>query len=193
MHVIAPSEFTRQSLVEKYDVPADKISLLPVGLSDRFRRAQAGETDSMRLRYDLPDDFIFYPANPWQHKNHARLMAALRIYQDRYNEAPYLVLSGRLPNERRDFISLAIASGIEDRVTDLGFVSSEDIRALYSAATMMVFPSLFEGFGIPLIEAMASGCPIAGANATTVPEITNGAALLFDPLILKLFLMQYTV
>ena len=109
-------------------------------------------------------------------------MAALRIYRERYGECPWLVLTGRLRGERREAMSLAIAAGVEDRVMDLAFVEPADLPALYSAAELMVFPSLFEGFGIPLVEAMACGCPIAAADATTIPEITNGAALLFDPL-----------
>ncbi len=182
VHLIVPSDYTRRTLQEKYAVPFEKMSLVPVGISDTFRRREAAEIERVRAKYRLPDEFIFYPANPWQHKNHARLMAALRIYRERYGECPRLVLTGRLHGERRDALSLALAAGVEDRVIDLAFVEPADLPALYSAATLMVFPSLFEGFGMPLVEAMACGCPIAAADATTIPEITKGAALLFDPL-----------
>jgi glycosyltransferase involved in cell wall biosynthesis len=181
MHVIVPSECTRRTLQEKYGVPFDKMTLIPVGVSDSFHRREAAEVERVRTRYQLPRVFIFYPANPWQHKNHARLMAALTIYRRRYAECPWLVLTGRLHGEGREAMSLAIAAGVEDRVLDLGFVDLTELPALYSAAALMVFPSLFEGFGIPLVEAMACGCPIAAANATSIPEVTNGAALLFDP------------
>jgi glycosyltransferase involved in cell wall biosynthesis len=180
-HVIVPSNYTRQSLIDKYNVSDDKMSLVPVGLPDGFHRASVVEVDGVKSKYQLPDQFVLYPANPWPHKNHARLMAALRIYQNRYGQVPPLVLSGRLSNERRDATLLAVAAGVEDQIIDLGFVPQEDLPSLYSAATMMVFPSLFEGFGIPLVEAMACGCPIAAANATAIPECVNGAALLFDP------------
>jgi glycosyltransferase involved in cell wall biosynthesis len=180
-HLIVPSEYTRSTLREKYDVPHDKTSLIPVGISDTFRRGAAAAVEGVRARYQLPREFVFYPANPWQHKNHARLMAALRIYRRRYAESPWLVLSGRLQGERREAMSMAIAAGVEDRVIDLAFVEPSELPALYSAAALMVFPSLFEGFGIPLVEAMACGCPIAAANTTSIPEITDGGALLFDP------------
>lgn len=180
-HLIVPSDYTQQSLMEKYDVPPHKMTLIPVGIADTFRRADPIEVEGIKEKYGLPDTFIFYPANPWQHKNHARLMAALRIYRERYEDAPYLVVSGRLREERRDVLSLAIAAGVEDKVLELGFVPTAELPALYSAAKLLVFPSLFEGFGMPLVEAMACGCPIAAADATTIPEITNGAALLFDP------------
>ncbi len=180
-HLIVPSEYTRCTLLEKYQVPSDKISSIPVGISGDFRRSDESDIRRVRAKYRLPSEFIFYPANPWQHKNHARLMAALHIYSDRHGECPWLVLTGRLQGERREASSLAVAAGVEDRVIDLAFVEPADLPALYSAATLMAFPSLFEGFGIPLVEAMACGCPIIAANATAIPEITNGAALLFDP------------
>jgi glycosyltransferase involved in cell wall biosynthesis len=77
---------------------------------------------------------------------------------------------------------LAMAAGVDDRVCDLGYVPPQDLPALYSGAAILVFPSLFEGFGIPLLEAMACGCPIAAADATAIPECVGPAAVLFDPL-----------
>lgn len=181
VRVIVPSRFTAHTLVEKFGTSSAKIHIIHHGLPGRFVPAELSEIDRVKAKYNLPDTFIYYPANPWQHKNHARLMAGLRIYRDRFGEVPWLVLSGRLPNEDRDALSLAIAAGVENRVMDLEFVDIADLPGLYSAATLMVFPSLFEGFGIPLVEAMACGCPIVAANATTIPEVTGGAALLFDP------------
>jgi glycosyltransferase involved in cell wall biosynthesis len=181
IHIIVPSKYTRQTLIEKYSVPLDKMSFVPVGLIKSFQRPEKGKIDQVKAKYNLPEKFIFYPANPWPHKNHACLMAALRIYQEKYGRPPELVLSGRLQNKVWDAKQLAIAAGVEENIIDLGFVPFEDLPALYSAATLMVFPSLFEGFGIPLVEAMACGCPIAAANATAIPECVNNAALLFDP------------
>ncbi|PKQ27572.1 MAG: hypothetical protein CVT63_07305 [Candidatus Anoxymicrobium japonicum] len=180
-HVIAPSAYTQHTLIERYGTPASKITVIPHGIPKTLQRTGADEMSRVRTKYNLPDEYVYYPANPWPHKNHARLMAALRVYQDRYGPPPKLILSGRLRHERWDAKILAVAAGMEDHVIDLGFVPLEDLPALYSAATLMVFPSLFEGFGIPLVEAMACGCPIAAADATTIPEITNGAAFLFDP------------
>lgn len=180
-HILVPSDYTRRTLIEKYDTPAHKMTLIPVGIANTFHRADNTEVERIKKKYGLPDTFIFYPANPWQHKNHARLIAALRIYQEYFGDTPWLVVSGHLRGEKRDVLSLAIAAGVENNVLELGFVPPEDLPALYSAATLLVFPSLFEGFGIPLVEAMACGCPIVAADATTIPEITDGAALLFDP------------
>ncbi len=181
-HIIAPSTYTRQTLHEKYGTSISKISVLPVGIPDNLGRVSADEVARVRARYVLPEHFVFYPANPWPHKNHAHLMAALRIYRDRYGSPPHLVLSGRLPEEPRAAEPLAIAAGIKDYVHDLGFVPTADMPALYTAADALVFPSLFEGFGIPVLEAFACGCPVAAANTTAIPECAQEAALLFDPL-----------
>jgi len=179
--LIVPSIYTQQTLIEKYGTPLDKMTCIPVGISQAFRRAQPADVERVRRSYGLPDEFVFYPANPWPHKNHARLMAALRIYRDTWGGCPHLVLTGRLSDETRDFVSLAVAAGIQDAVHDLGFVAPEALPGLYTAARLMVCPSLFEGFGIPLVEAMACGCPIAAANATAIPECVGKAAILFDP------------
>lgn len=179
--VIVPSLFTRKTLIEKYATPREKIVLMSVGVNQEFGRADQGRIRDVLTRYGLSDGFIYYPAHTWPHKNHARLMASLRILRDEHCIRPNLVVSGGLRNQRSIIHDLAIAAGVEDQVTDLGFVPAEDLPALYSAASLMVFPSLFEGFGIPLVEAMACGCPIAAANVTAIPDTTNNAAILFDP------------
>jgi glycosyltransferase involved in cell wall biosynthesis len=181
VRIVSPSQFTTKTLEEKYEIEESKVTCIPVGLDKRFRRSDSAEINRVKSKYGLPDQFIFYPANPWPHKNHARLIAALRILGQRYGLTPALVLTGRLADERYRAGWLALAAGVEKQVIDLGFITQQDLPALYSAATLMVFPSMFEGFGIPLIEAMACQCPIAAADCTSIPEVTNGAALLFDP------------
>ena len=179
--VLVPSHYTWQSLLEKYSVPAEKLTLVPVGIRADVRPVDRETVARVCSKYGLPSEYIYYPANPWPHKNHARLIAAIRLYRQRLGEPPKLVLSGRLRNEVRDVQSLAVAAGVEDCIIDLGFVPSEDLPGLYTGAMALIFPSLFEGFGIPLLEAMAYGCPVAAANATAIPECVGEAAILFDP------------
>lgn len=182
VHIAAPSAYTKATLMEKYGVDSGKVTVIPVGLSEDFVRADHDAVDEIRNRYNLPQTYVFYPANPWPHKNHARLMAALRILRERYGQKPALILSGRLEQAPINLRWLAIAADIVDQVIDLGFVAYADLPALYSGAVCMVFPSLFEGFGIPLVEAMACGCPIVAAKSSSIPECVQDAALLFDPL-----------
>lgn len=181
-HLLTPSQYTATTLTEKYAVPPAHLTVIPVGADPRLQRATPLEVARVRAKYHLPERYLYYPANPWPHKNHARLIAALRLLSPTLPTPPTLVLSGRLANEPRDARLLALAAGLEDQVIDLGFVPTADLAGLYTGAQLMVFPSLFEGFGIPLLEAMACGCPIAAADATAIPECVGDAAVLFDPL-----------
>ncbi|HEY3962051.1 MAG TPA: glycosyltransferase family 1 protein, partial [Gaiellaceae bacterium] len=114
------------------------------------------------------EPFLLYPAKPWPHKNHRRLLAAFANVRSERPELR-LVLTGG------DF-------GVTpEGVEQLGFVSDAELASLYRRAAALVFPSLYEGFGQPPLEAMASGCPVTCSNAGSLPEITGDAARLFDP------------
>ena len=124
---------------------------------------------------------MYYPAATWPHKNHKRLLAALKIMKDRYGFDGQLVLSG-IAMQANDAVLEEIGRlGLRDDVIVLGYLPHEDLPCLYNLARLMVFPSLFEGFGIPLVEAMACGCPVACSNVTSIPEVVGDAAVTFDP------------
>ena len=181
--IVAAAEFSRQTFIEKLDVSPDRVTVVYPGVPEDWRTPTPDEIAAVRARYGLPDGFLFYPANPWNHKNHARLLAALRVIREQTGRRLPVVFTGRLhENSPANLQQLALAARVDDQVFDLGFVPGDDLPALYGAARFMVFPSLFEGFGLPLLEAMARGCPVACADATCLPEIAQGAALLFDPL-----------
>ena len=180
-HIIAPSQFTKKTLIDIYKIPEDRISFIPVGMSPAIKRVSKENLNAVRTKYHLPERYLFYPANPWPHKNHLRLMTAFKLYKERNKGDVRLVLSGRLKNETVLGKDLAASAGIGASVLDLGFIPFEDLCGVYSGAEALIFPSLFEGFGIPVLEAMACGCPMAVARATTLPEIAGDAALYFDP------------
>jgi len=181
-YIIAPSAFTAVSLREKFKISENKLVSVPVGIPKNCRRMSPDAVALVRSKYHLPDRYVIYPANPWLHKNHARLMSALRLLKDSRLLKVNLVLTGKLQNTTWSAMPLALAAGIEDQVYDLGYVPSDDMPALYSGADMLIFPSLFEGFGIPLLEAMACGIPVTAARSTSIPDVTGDAAFLFDPM-----------
>ena len=130
---------------------------------------------------DLPDRFILYPAQTWAHKNHLRLIEGLAVLRGRAERIDLVAIGRR--NEHYPVIrDRAIELGVADQVHFLGYVEPAVVSALYARATALVFPSLFEGWGLPIVEAFAYGVPVACSNATVLPEVAAEAALLFDPL-----------
>jgi glycosyltransferase involved in cell wall biosynthesis len=179
-HVIAISEFTRQSLIERFEIPPEKISVVHLGVDPRFfATASARAVAAVRGRYALPDDYCLYPANLWPHKNHPRLLDALAAIPPQ--RRPHLVLTGSSTQTQTPLRDEIRQRSLDASVSWLGYVEADHLHALVAGARMMVFPSLFEGFGMPVVEAMAAGCPVACARATSLPEIVADAALLFDP------------
>lgn len=181
--VIAPSRFTADSLVARYGTPAHKIVQVPAGVASDFHGDATFADAAVVGAHGLdPGAYLFYPAHVWPHKNHARLFAALRAVKERTGRLLPLVCTGTLAGGTSPVSALAAAAGLaREDVRDLGFVDAADMPALYRSARALVFPSRFEGFGMPVLEAMACGCPVAAADATALPELAGGAARLFDP------------
>jgi len=181
--VIAPSRFTAAALEKRYGTHREKIACIPAGVGPEFSPVGApGERERLCARYGLPTgDFVFFPANPWPHKNHERLLRAVRRLSERVGLAVPLVCTGRLEGERRSIGPLAAAAGLEPtQVRDLGFMDRTHMPALFRAARVLAFPSLFEGFGLPVIEAMASGCPVACSDIPPLKEIAGDSARYCD-------------
>jgi glycosyltransferase involved in cell wall biosynthesis len=160
MIVIAVSEHARETLIERLGVPAERVRTIPHGIDhERFTQ---GERDR--------EAFLLYPANRWRHKNHDRLFEAFALLRRERPELG-LVLTGHGHEGK------PAPDGVEVR----GFVSRDKLVDLYRRAAAVVFPSLYEGFGQPPLEAMACGCPVAVSNTTSLPEVCGDAAEYFDP------------
>lgn len=159
--VIAVSEHAANAISSHLDVPRARIRVIPQGVDLSAFTPGTGSREP----------YLLYPANPWPHKNHQRLFAAFAILRSR-NPALRLILTGTGHDAAR------LPDGVESR----GRVSTEDLVGLYQGAAALVFPSLYEGFGIPPLEAMATGCPVAASAASAIPEVVGDAAVLFDPM-----------
>ncbi len=182
-HIIAVSEFTRRCAIERYGVGPGRVSVVWEGAgTDIDWAGGAARVAEIRATYRLLDRYAFYPANTWHHKNHTRLIEALARYRARHDDGLGLVLTGVGENGQRELEAAVTKHGLGSAVQALGFVPRADLPALYAGAACLVVPSLFEGFCIPLVEAMLAGCPIAAAHATSIPEVVGEAAVLFDPL-----------
>lgn len=180
--IVVATDYTKQTIQEKFPNEAHKVTRIYPGFETNWKKLDVEKAKQQLAQYSLPERFIFYPANPWLHKNHAHLFAALQRLRNQGIVIP-LVCTGRLKQQAPATLQqLIIASDLEDIIYDLGYVDEQTIQALYSQAEMLVFPSLFEGFGYPILEAQANGCPVVASNATTLPEVAGEGAEFFNPL-----------
>jgi glycosyltransferase involved in cell wall biosynthesis len=184
-HIIAVSETTAADLVAILHAPAQKITVVHHGVDTRRFAPDAQPGDGpARQRYGLEGRryLLFVGAADWR-KNAAGMMAALRIVlQRRSTEDLVLVWAGRIDADDRVRLDAVItASGVAAGVKLLGYVPDPDLAALMRGALALLFVSRIEGFGYPLVEAMASGCPVVGSNRPATIEMSGGAVLLVDP------------
>jgi glycosyltransferase involved in cell wall biosynthesis len=173
--VLAMTEWGRTDLVQAFELPPSQVAVVPWAPV-----TGSGETNGSEcsLPVDLPKQFLLYPAQTWPHKNHLGLLDALAVLRERGVIVPLVctgVLNGHFAAVRRRMETL----GLGDQVRFLGYVREGELSALYAAATALVFPSRFEGWGLPVVEAFAHGLPVACSDATALPEVAGGAALLF--------------
>jgi len=175
--VVTISEHARRQIGELGGVRADRIETIPLAV-DRTRFNPTPTQADCALAARLPARFVAYPANLWPHKNHARLVKALAAASDREVE---LVLSGQTYGRLDSLFALAAQVGVANRVHHIGYLEPREMPALLRRAQALVFPSLFEGFGLPPLEAMACGCPVACSESSSLPEVVGEAGLRFDP------------
>lgn len=176
--VLTLSEFCREGIATFHSIPASKIVVTSLVAADDPAAATGGNTAV--LPAGLPERFVLYPANFWLHKNHDQLFRAFAVIRDRYQTRLRCVLTGTPVAYGFDVASALSHHRLTDQVLVLGYQPDDVMAALYRAATALVFPSLFEGFGLPLVEAMTSGCPIVCARSASIPEVAGDAGAYFD-------------
>jgi glycosyltransferase involved in cell wall biosynthesis len=180
--VAVSSAWTKRDVEEHYGLPPGRVRVVPLApVTSAFRRLDAEEARAIRDQLGVPDTYVLYPAQTWPHKNHVGLLRALALLRDRHDVIVPLVAPGQ-QNEHFDEIKRVQASlGLDAQVTWPGFVSAEELRALYAGATSVVIPTRFEAASFPLWEAFEAGVPAACSNVTSLPEQAGDAALVFDP------------
>ena len=179
-HIIAVSEATRRDIINAYQIPPEKISVIYEAADPRFEPQLRTVVDAMRARYHLPEQYLLYVGTIEPRKNLVRL---LKVWEPLYqaHEVPPLVIAGHRGWLSDDFFAALENSPMRDGVFLTGYFQETDLPALYSGATAMVFPSLYEGFGLPPLEAMACSTPVLCSNVSSLPEVVEDAALMFDP------------
>ena len=179
--VLTPSESSRGEIVGHYPVEPERVVVVPHGVGEAFEApVDTSRQEAVRRRYDLGPRYAIYPARPWPHKNHPRLLQALASYRDHFGEPPVLALTG-FDSVPGTLLRMIRELGLGRLVKCLGSVPRDDLPHLYDGAEMLVFPSLFEGFGLPVLEAMRRGTPVVAASETSLPEVAGDSARWFDP------------
>jgi glycosyltransferase involved in cell wall biosynthesis len=179
--VLAVSEFTKKDIIEKLKVEYEKIKVTNEAVEDKFRVIKDWKKlEKIKKKYNLKQPFIFYCGAITPRKNVLRM---LKSFNEVKNKIPHnFYLTGRAEWGGVEFTDYIEKNNLQKRVGKIGFVDEEDLPALYNLADIFLFPSLYEGFGLPILEAQACGCSVITSNISSMPEVANNEnAILVDP------------
>jgi glycosyltransferase involved in cell wall biosynthesis len=186
--VFAVSRFTKNDIERLFGISSDKIEVVYNAIDDRFRLGHAAAKDSETIagRYQVNYPFLLYAGRISPHKNVVRIIeafSALKAELEKDGRFPdlKLIIIGDNLSSHPDLRRTVIKSGVQNDVRFLGFVPIEVLRIFYDTAQVFVFPSLYEGFGLPPLEAMAHGTPVVTSNTSSLPEVVGNAAVLVNP------------
>lgn len=181
-HVIADSQATKDDLVRHYAIAPGKITVAYPGRDEDLRRVDdPSAIEAVKYRYNVTGDYLLYIGTLQPRKNLTRLIQAFSNLQSQISDFK-MVIAGGMGWLYADIFAEAKRLGLESQVLFPGRVAEEDKAALLSGAEAFVFPSLYEGFGLPVVEAMQCGTPVICSNTSSLPEVAGDAALLVDPL-----------
>ena len=179
-YIIVDSANTKKDIIKYFDYPGDNIEVIYLAAGRKFKPLEQGVVDAFRNRYNVLDPFILYVGGQLPHKNIQTLIKAYRDIRKRGIKHK-LVIAGLNGLTGRDNTSLIKSSNLSRDIIYTGYLPSECLPALYNAADLLVYPSLYEGFGLPPLEAMASGCPVIASNNSSLPEVLGNAGVMVEP------------
>lgn len=181
--IIAVSEATRQDILAYYEVAPEKVVTIHHGVHERFTPADRNAIEAVKKKYQIDGAYILCVGTLQRRKNVPRLLHAFYLLKQKHTLPHKLVLVGQkysnLPED--EIFSTIERLFLQEEIVWTGYVAEQDIPALLSGAEVFVFPSLYEGFGMPVIEAMACGVPVACSNTSSLPEVAGESGLMFDP------------
>ncbi len=179
--IITVSQCSKRDIISLFGIPEGKIKVVPNGVSDRYCQVQDKSLiEQTKRKYGIPGDYILYVGNFKPHKNVRCLVEAYGRLSDSLKGKCCLVLCGGRDKFREEVEAYVKSLRLKENVAFVDFVMREDMPTLYSGAKVFVFPSLYEGFGLPPLEAMACGTPVVCSNSTSLPEVVGDAGILVD-------------
>ncbi|MBK9982752.1 MAG: glycosyltransferase family 4 protein [Saprospiraceae bacterium] len=181
-HIITVSQFSKDELINAYQIPADKISVVHNGVSSGYVPFDAQKIQSFRDTHTQGKPYFFYLGAIHPRKNVITLIRAFELFKSMNRNDHQLVLAGRASWDADDVFKAVEQSKWKDNIHMPGFVNRDDTKAWMASAGALIYPSLYEGFGLPLLEGMSSGVPVISSNSSSLPEVGGDAALYFNPL-----------
>ncbi len=178
--IITISHHSKKDIIKLFRVPEKKIKVITLAISEKFRPIDFG-IEKIISKYKIDGRFIFYVGNFNPHKNVSILIEAYQKLPVKIKEEYSLVIGGKKDKYYYALFRLVQRLELEDKVIFTDFIAEEDLPYLYNAADIFVFPSLYEGFGLPPLEAMACGTPVIASNTTSLPEVVGVAGILVNP------------
>jgi glycosyltransferase involved in cell wall biosynthesis len=184
--ILADSEASKRDILDRLSVSNEQVRVVYLAPAPHYQPPQSwAEVEGIKQKYNLPDEFVLYLGGYDARKNLSALLHAYTWVGATLQDAFPLVLAGKLPQRNSalfpDPLRIARELGIEEYIVTPGWIAEEDLPLLYAAATVFVYPSRYEGFGLPVLEAMACGTPVVTTNAASIPELAGPAAFQIDP------------
>jgi glycosyltransferase involved in cell wall biosynthesis len=178
--IIAISQNTKNDLIKHFNIPEDKIRVVYLAVNNNYKPVSNEEVKRVKDKYNPNSPFILYVGTLEPRKNIVRLIDA--FHRLKQKEIPHkLVIAGKKGWKYENIFGEIEKLKLKDDVIFTGYVSDEDLPALYNAADLFVYPSIYEGFGLPPLEAMACGTPVITSNTSSLPEVVGGAGIMVDP------------
>lgn len=180
--IITVSNYSKEDIAKSFDFPKDKIFVTPLAAEDiYFPRNKALCRDFVKKKYGIEDKFILYVGGFSPRKNINGLIEAFSLIKNKLSEPVKLVILGKKGRSYYDYRDRAYSLGLKDDVIFTGYVPVEELPLFYNAAHVFCYPSFYEGFGLPPLEAMACGTPTIASDVTSIPEVLGDDALYIDP------------
>lgn len=177
--ILTISEYSKKTIIDKYQVVGDKICVTYLN-SDGVFDLPVDTVRKEEIKNKIGAEYIFYPANSWPHKNHINLLKAYSILKEKYHTGLKLVFTGDGKQQKKEIDEYISNNNLKEDIIYLGYLPQDSMPYVFSNATVLAFPSVFEGFGIPLVEAMKAKVAIACSECGSIPEVAGDAALYFD-------------
>jgi glycosyltransferase involved in cell wall biosynthesis len=180
--IITVSQFSKDDIADAFNFPKEKIYVTHLAAESIYRPLDKEECSSLiKNQYDISGDFIIYVGGFSPRKNIIGLIEAFSMLRKKYKKDIKLVIVGKQGKSYSIYKKRTQSLGIEDNVLFPGFIPIEHMPALYNASKLLVYPSFYEGFGLPPVEAMACGVPVITSNVTSIPEVLGTSAVFINP------------